>query len=141
MLLLSHKPLISLVKKASSNEALLWTKLVEMASDATPSLVESLKEERKRQDEPEEHIYKPNPDSPGEGVFRLGVMQADLTHTQVPEAVTAESSPGLVSEELAAMNSPLGNNLMKRKKQLDKKGRNDGSTFHLGGTLPSQSQA
>ena len=47
MLLLNHTPLINLVKRAGSNETLLRTKLVEMAGDATPSLVESLKEEFK----------------------------------------------------------------------------------------------
>ena len=51
MLLLQHEPLINAIWKFKSNDLNLKMKIQEMAEDATTSLVEMIKEERKHKDD------------------------------------------------------------------------------------------
>ena len=59
----------------------------------------------------------------------MGLMKAEDDPADEPTDV---GSP-IVTDEVSAMASPLGTQLLKRKKKIDKQGRNDGSTFGLGG--------
>ena len=123
MLLLNYEPVISLIRKYKSNDSTLKTKLQEFAPDATSTLVEMIKEERKHKEVVDANVFRPGVDSPPDSNFKIGVMRTTDTkaHTE-REAITADNSPSLVSEQISQQMSPQGTMLMKRKAKMEREG-------------------
>ena len=91
-----------------------------MAPDATSSLVEMIKEEKKHKEDTGD-LFKPGAASPPEQNFWIGLMRTEDQNKQHYEEWTADNSP-LVSEHISQMASPLGTNLMKWKWKMEKDG-------------------